>query len=104
MHVIWHDNKFIQLHVREMLRYFTPRFFRNLANFGKLHRRIFNTSEKMVAVFCANRDEIGTRCCIIVALQSSRFNAVFVAEEAHAVPFDSTFVIVFARLRARVSL
>lgn len=78
MHVIWHNHKFVQLHVREMLWYFAPKFVSNLPDFGKLHRPVFNTPKKMLAVF--------------------------VAEEGHPAPFDSTFVIVFARLRVRVSL
>lgn len=80
MHMIGHYHKFIQNHKRKILRDFHPEFLCQFPNFIQFHFCIGNFTKKMLAVFGAYCDKIGTIIGIIPPFCPHGVHAIFVFE------------------------
>ena len=72
MHMIRHNNEFVQFHIGEMNRDFMPTFFNVLPLIVQPHFPVHNIAEQTNPVLRANSDEIGPLLRIIISLQPNR--------------------------------
>jgi hypothetical protein len=83
MHMVRHDDPFVQRDARVVLRDFGPALGGDFAQGGQAHFAIADLPEGGGAVFDANGDEIMAGVAVIPTRQARRFDAVFVFEQGH---------------------
>ncbi len=72
VHMIRHDDEFIQFNMWKMIRYPAPALINDFSRFIQTHRPIDNLSEHTITVERIGTNKIPTLAGIIITLQSDR--------------------------------
>lgn len=76
MHMIWHNDKCVQNHEWEMIRYCLPTFQCYASTFIQIHNPVVYVPKNMHVIFCTDGHKIGGVAPIVPALESPAGSAV----------------------------
>jgi len=83
MNMIRHNDVFVQLGLWKMIGDIQPTLLCHFPTFVYPHFPIFNFTKQTLAIMRHDGNEIGTRLCVIVSMQTNGIDAIAVLKQFH---------------------